>query len=446
MAIPNYRIVLTQEHWDRMHGGDVAAPIARAEQDPKIRAAAATRTIEIDYSYGDLNNIYRLLRQMIGGNRKQWAEQYGTDAFKAEEQARIEQSRDALRAAEGPDGNPNDAHAPAEPTNAAEALTAVLGDAPGICLGHRHDQAQAYQFLANATDRPADFGIAGGMLFVEELPGVFQAEVTAYLTAAQAPAWSAAITAFFDRIAADRGLNGATKLDAVLARARANGLLVYGIDSGENSPALSADACYPEMRCANMNAYGKAVMDAAIAANPDRKFVAFCGSAHSNTHEGGVPGFSQIYNIPAVKLDDTGRVKRDDENRALRGMPDKDVQLFVDRYTLALEQHQGRAPSPDAPNGAALKAFALQEGQRLKAAGRLPDFAALDAVGDPAERQRQRQAMLGQLDNLVAAQPAAGPWRPYVPPPPANNAAAAANQAPARRAGWCEWLTGLVGC
>jgi hypothetical protein len=443
MAIPNYRIVLPQEHWDRMHGGDIAATIARAERDPKIRANPGARRFEIDYSYGDLNNIYRVFRQMIGGNRKEWAERYGTDAFKLEEQTRIEQSRDALRDNGGPERNPNDDTAPDEPTDAAQALTGALGDAPGICLGHRHDRLESYQFLANATDRPADFGIAGGMLFVEELPGVFQAEVTAYLTAAgEAPAWSAAISAFFDRIAADRGLNGATRLDAVLARARANGLLVYGIDSGENSPALSANASYPEMRCANMNAYAKVVMDTAIAANPDRKFVAFCGAAHSNTHEGGVPGLSQLYNIPAVKLDADGLVKRDDENRALRGMPEKDVQLFVDRYTLVLEQHQGRAPSPDAPNGAALKAFALQEGQRLKAAGRLPDFAALAAVGDAGERERQRQAMLGQLDNLVAAQPAAGPWRPYVPPPPVNNAAP--NPAPARRVGWCEWLTSLV--
>ena len=133
MAIPNYRIVLNQREWDRVHHADTLAHITRAEADPKIRASVATRTIEIDYSYGDLNNVYRIFRMVIGGNRKSWTETYGTDAFKAEELARIEASRDALRAVVPPDVNPNTATGIDAPTPVAGALSGVLAGAR-VCV------------------------------------------------------------------------------------------------------------------------------------------------------------------------------------------------------------------------------------------------------------------------------------------------------------------------
>ncbi len=444
MAIPNYRIVLNQRDWDRVHHADTLAHVTRAEADLKIRADAGTRTIEIDYSYGDLNNVYRIFRMVIGGNRKSWTETYGTDAFKAEELARIEASRDALRAVVPPDVNPNTATGIDAPTPVAGALTDVLADAQGLCLGHSHDQAAAYQFLADAVEAPETFGLTGGMLFIEELPGVFQAEIDAYMITDPEPPWSAAAQAFFDRIAIDRHLDGETRLDAVLRKARAKNIRVFGIDSGEMSPTMCADGSYPEMRCANMNAFGKQVMDAAIEANPDRKYVAFCGAAHSNTHEGGIPGFSQIYNIPALRLGNDGTVTCHDEDRALRGMPAKAVQLFVDRYTMVLEREQQRARSPDNPNAAALKVFALQEAVRLQAAGDLPDFAALDAIGDAGERGRQRQAMLGRIDAAVGGLPAAGPWRQPPPPPPRAGAGAPADGNAGGIWGWLTWIVELV--
>jgi hypothetical protein len=316
----------------------------------------------------------------------------------------------------------------------------VLEDARGLCLGHSHDQAAAYQFLADAVEAPENFGLTGGMLFIEELPGVFQAEIDAYMITDPEPAWSAAAQAFFDRIAVDRHLDGATRLDAVLRKAREKNIRVFGIDSGEMSPTMCADGSYPEMRCANMNAFGQQVMDAAIDANPDRKFVAFCGAAHSNTHEGGIPGFSQIYNVPALRLANDGTVTCHDEDRTLRGMPAKAVQIFVDRYTMALEREQQRAPSPDRPNAAALKAFAMQEGLRLQAAGDLPDFAAMDGIGDVGERDRQRQAMLGRIDVAVGRLAAAGPWRQ--PPPPVPLPVADANAGGVW--GWLAWIGELI--
>jgi hypothetical protein len=404
MATPNYRVVLDQSAWDRLHDprADYHAFIQTVEADPKIRADPRTRTIEIDYSYGDLNNIYRNFRGLIGGNRTSWAEDYGTDEFHREAEERLEESRDLFRDTDYPAIDPNSKFHLPDGCPAEDGVQHILMDAPGVCLGHSHTQASAYQFLADVMENPEAFVVEGGMLFIEEIPATFQDEIDNYLTADPEPAWSQATQAFFDQIARDRGLKGPTRLESILQKARQKNIRIFSIDSGELSPVNSAQASFGEMRTANMNAFAKEVMDRAIANNPDRKFVVFCGSAHSNTHEGGIPGLAQLYNIPAVKLNDDGTVVKDNEDRSLRRMPPKEVQVFVDQYLL--EAEKAGVIGTEVPRDQA-KAYAEQLAERLQAAGKLPDFSGVAGAGDAQAQKRAKEALKQQIRNLATSIP-----------------------------------------
>ncbi len=379
MATPNYIIKMRKVDWDEMHDTKHkdALAIAASERDSKIRVNSDTFTIEIDdYSYGDFNNIHRAFKNAMrapASGAGMWMREFGTDAFRKEEEKRIADSREEMRAVVSPTDDPNK-----DLPDEADALSGtkdILDKSPGVCLGHGHNQGSAYQYLADIVDNPDTFGSKGGMLFIEELPAYLQTEIDTYLSAKDEPAWSEQAQTFFDSVTKARNLKGAAKLESVLQKAREKDIKIFCIDSGECSPSMAPASAFGEQRTANMNAFAKEVMDKAIKDNPERKFVAFCGAAHSNTHEGGIPGLSQIYNIPAVDLTDDGKIKPDPEDRSLRGMPPKEVQLFVDNFLIGYdnEVRANRVPGSEMPDPDKQKAMAMDIATRLQKAGKLPD-------------------------------------------------------------------------
>lgn len=390
MARPNYRIQLTREDWDKLHAGsvmnaqqiDVAPDIAKSELDPKVRADANTYTIEIDdYAYGDFNNIHRRYKDAIYrctsrpvNGAPAWMDTYGTEAFRKEQLDLIIQSREELRGIQGPVDDPNTKLDLTDST-AAGATGATLKNSRGICMGHGHSQKAAYKYLVDMANNPGAFGKNGGMLFVEELPAYLQSEVDDYLAADVEPQWSEKAQTFFDSVTKGRELKVGEKLEDMLKAARQNNIKVVSIDSGECSPSTVPTSAFGEQRDCNMNAFGKRAMDKAIRENPERTFVVFCGAAHSNTHEGGIPGFAQIYDIPAVTMKDNGTVEPDDEDRSLRGMPPKELQVFVDQFLVDYENERkaNRVPGTEYPDPAAIKTDVMKMATNLFNAGKLPD-------------------------------------------------------------------------
>jgi hypothetical protein len=390
VAQPNYVIQLSREEWDRLHaqpllnsrGVDISGDVVNSEQDAKIRANAVAYRIEIDdYPYGDFNNIHRNYKDAIYRTANKpvngatgWMEEYGTPEFRKEQEDLIIQSRDQLRGIQGPNNNPN-GNLDLQDNTALGTTTNTLQNTRGLCMGHGHTQKEAYKYLVDMAKNPNAFGPGGGMLFVEELPGYLQAEIDNYLSANVEPPWSEQAQLFFDTTTRERGLNDGEKLEDMLKAARDNDIKVVSIDSGECSPSTVPTSAFGEQRDCNMNAFGKRAMDNAIGLYPNRKFVAFCGAAHSNTHEGGIPGFSQIYDIPAVTMNDDGTVEQDDEDRSLRGMPPKEVQVFVDQFLTEYdkEKRANRVPATEYGNDADLKADAVRMATNLFNAGKLPN-------------------------------------------------------------------------
>ncbi|WP_207482471.1 TraB/GumN family protein [Arenibaculum pallidiluteum] len=398
MARPNYVFPFTEAQWKEIHdpAHPKAAAIAASLQDPMIREDAAARKIEIDYYFGDFLNLHRDFRSALKlvTNKTEWLELYGTEAFRREEEERIEASRDALRDVDPPLRDPNANLALPHDCEAEAGVQNILLDNDGVCLGHAHDQANAYGALTSIIDNAAaNFGPGGGMVFVEELPAYLQDEIDAYLASNPEAAWLPTTQAFFDTVARARGLKDDQRLDAMLKKAREKNIKVYSIDSGACSPSIGGSASFGEMRTANMNAFGKEVMDKAIRDNPDRKFVVFCGAAHSNTHEGGIPGFSQIYDIPAVAMRNDGTIEPDNEDRSLRGMPSKEEQVFIDRFLAEFDRKakKNEIPRDEFPDGDELKKLAVAMAGKMKAEGKLPDFSSIENLRKDPSPQAQEQ-------------------------------------------------------
>jgi hypothetical protein len=354
------------------------------EADAKVTIKDSGATYEIDYSFGDLNNLYPAVRSTISGNRASWAKDYGTPLLHDEDAALIAGSRDKLRGTDYPDPPPNSRLAIHDGCDVNAGITNILSGESGVCVGHGHSDPAAFTSLGNMANEPDKFGLRDGMLFIEELPAVLQPEIDRYLAIKppnNPPAnfWSEAANTFFKSQVGPRNLKDDSKFEEIIENARKNNIKVFAIDSGDLSPPMDGDhPSYGEMRDANMNAFGANVIRKAIAQNPGSKYVVFCGGKHSNTHEGGIPGFSQLLNIPAVRLEsDDGKMYRDDEGTdpSLRVMPSREEQAFIDGYLSRLETDlPGRNISDlsEAPRPDSRKALAVEMAARLRAAGKLP--------------------------------------------------------------------------
>lgn len=271
---------------------------------------------------------------------------YAQAAYFTRSQQMLDDARDAFRAPgfqyPAADKSANTGITPA--MDEAQATQHLMAGNAGMCLATSHDDLVSKALLHDALDNGDFFGAGSGMLFIEELPTVLQSEVDAYLASPPGtdmpPALKAKIQQLDQQLASKNpGANIGTKNWAgILAKAKDKGVKLFGIDGGDADPGIPAkSAGFAEPRVAKMNKLAADVMRKAIADNPGLKFVASMGAAHANTHDGGIPGLAQVFDLPVVRTDGRKLIGVPEDNTKRR-MPSKPEQAFIDRYIAEVEK------------------------------------------------------------------------------------------------------------
>lgn len=217
----------------------------------------------------------------------------------------------------------------------AQNLRAVANSGAGVSFGGGHGDKARHQVMMDLLKAPEGLGNLR-LFFIEELGVGDQRLVDQYLSSAAETKLPPALE---KRIGSIHGMSAmlAEMRDYNLAHGDAP-VRAYGINTAEAK--MRSGKMGPETRVAMMNATAKEVMDDVLHQHPDQKFVAFVGAAHSNTHAGGIPGISQIYGVPAVVIDEKGRLALDDEDKTLRGMPSREA---LGRIEKALEASKSQS-------------------------------------------------------------------------------------------------------
>ncbi|MFD3191838.1 ankyrin repeat domain-containing protein [Sedimentitalea sp. HM32M-2] len=390
--------------------GKPAESVAALRQDLAVWAptiAFAGNTMNVSCNFTQLNNILRASEmtnhfQAIGGpvidanKMEELVDRYGTREYRDAVFARdvLEDAREELRAVAYQDvaGGPSDDDLDGPP---GTALADAVDDHDAICLGRDHSEASSLAALGEALDAGS-----AQMLFLEEFQIELQADINLYLSDATAdpddfpPKLRARIDAIKAQFVAD--------WEPILKKAKEKKICIYGIDS-EAARELEVQQAeiFGEQRDVMMNAVVKQVMEQAIADNQDDDghtvpYIAVVGAKHSNTHPGGIPGVSQMFGIPAIRMQGD-RLVLDPEDQTQRGMLSRDEQAYVDKKLAKSNQSGELNPM----NGAAIRAAAVQEATQLSAAGTLPS--AEDSLLEErylarADRLNKADIMMGNFD------------------------------------------------
>ena len=213
----------------------------------------------------------------------------------------------------------------------------VASNDSGVSFGGPHGDDVRNAMMHKLLDDPTQGGIE--LFFIEEIGVVDQPLVDAFINS---PLGTEMDPRLKTRI---KDIKGLTEIlvkvrDKNATKAADKKLKVFGINSSEakSRPGLLG----LENRVAMMNAVAKEAIDAAMKANPGKKFLAFVGAAHSNTHVGGIPGISQIFGVPAVEMSkDTGRLAIHAEDKSLRGMPTAKEIKAIEKMAEAAAKESG---------------------------------------------------------------------------------------------------------
>lgn len=139
-----------------------------------------------------------------------------------------------------------------------------------------------------------------GLLFIEELSEFAQDEIDAYLASPPGTPMTKIIQDYLWTVGDTQGkFNFIEMVD--LAKQR--GVRVVGTDAAEakvTEDIADGSGSYGEIRTAKQNHKTEEIMRQALAASPNPKFVALVGDMHTQTHSGGVPGITQIMNVPGL--------------------------------------------------------------------------------------------------------------------------------------------------
>ena len=309
--------------------------------DPDLIFTDATKTIEIQNLYGEDLVLFKpgLVRDLknlslvgTGGSAQILDQLFLSEEGQRRKDDFLAASRDQLRTQpylDVPESTPD-----IDPAlSAAENIRAMATSGAGISFGGKHGHAPRNAAMMALLDAPQGLGDLR-LFFIEELGVGDQPLIDDYLRSQPG-------TALPERLATRvRSIQGMAELLQRIQRYNldhpAAPVSVYAINSAEAK--MRQGRTGPETRVAMMNAVAKGVMDDAIRAHPDLKFLAFVGAAHSNTHAGGIPGISQLYGVPAVELDEADQLTLSIEEKALRGMPPKDLLERVEKALNAQPQ------------------------------------------------------------------------------------------------------------
>ena len=386
----------------------------------------ATKRLDIFIEFKDFRTRFPYVTQFLSHSKraddavKAEAEGgYAQPTYFARSKQLLDDARDAFR---GPgfqypaaDKSANTGILPG--ASLAQATRQVIGANPGLCLATSHEDVESKALLHDALDRGDFFGAGPGLLFIEELTTVLQPDVDAYLQSphgtAMPPALAAKIKQLDDRL---DSINGADVVNGknwagILAKAKAKNVKVYGIDGGDADPGVSSSSAgFAEPRVAKMNKLAMDVMRKARNANPGLKFVASMGAAHANTHEGGIPGLAQVFDVPVLKTDGVA-LTGVPEDATKRPMPSKEQQAFIDRY---IQKVEAEAP------GVADAVLAVTRGELFKNATRLAAKLAAAGTLTPTANLNEVMGLRAVADRAAGMAKLMKAW----PEPPATLAAA----------------------
>lgn len=342
---------------------------------------------EVDEAYSTIEPLYPdLLMFFLSKGRDVWHQQFATEAYRKEMEMQIDVSRDALRDFDFPTiADPGLA-----PTATPLAATQqILANGPGMVIGNDHGDKAPHDLLHAALDS-GDIGL----VFIEELDVLWQPMVDEFL--------DSPIDEFPPLLEKKlKALQDTFKLDfaALLRKTKQKGARLYGIDAAEAHYYEASDPRHHEDRNASMNRVSDEVIKGAMRKHPNKKFVAVCGEAHANTSPGGIPGIAQLLNAPAVKFNPAGKLQFEAEDTSNRAMPPKEVQAFVDQFSLKLmkeykefKDKDGTVENLDSDD---LHAVAVRLAQQLQQGNRLNS---VKDVAKALNRPEVQQAYQQQFD------------------------------------------------
>jgi len=304
--------------------------------DPKVRLTNGGMVLELDYGPFELEQFQgmnpsprKALASTFSSSPAGLVEQNGDAAYKERLKKVMDEARDECRDFDNGAVNiPDISGDLARP--GAGGIEDVLANQPGLIIGGMHTEhthrAPVMDMLENGTLSRAN---NTGLLFVEEIPVNCQDEIDAYLGSDADAEMPNSLKAYM------QALSKAFASDFVkmLELSKANGVRVVGTDADEVKIFDEVEqAVHHERRCAAQNMKSYEIMQAAMLNAPGQKFVGMIGGAHSNTHEGGVPGLSQLLGVPAVTVDVDGKMTQAPDDPSKHGAPIKEVAEFIDGY------------------------------------------------------------------------------------------------------------------
>jgi ankyrin repeat protein len=386
--------------------------------DTKTRLTTGQTVVEFDYGLNDLTRFTQILyphpKMLLreAANTRDDAAivaMFGTDVYKDAAKDLLETARQACRDMVYP---PDPADLSDELDQPARAAIAdILAGNEGFVLGGSHDDNTHRDPIVEALNAGTISAANGtGLLFIEEISTFVQDELDAFLADAgdEMPAF---LRGYLKTVG---DTQGKFDFEGMVRLAKSKGVRVVGIDTADSKILDDVpSAVHHEQRCAKMNMDAADIMEAAkadaVRTGRPTKFVALVGAAHTNTHEGGVPGISQLMGVPGLAATAGGRLVQKRDDPAKRGMPPKEQSDFIDAYLGALDAAFGEDQG-DLMDWREQREAAQAKATELALAGQLgpgTDVAALVAgpavtlaVTETKDRMVQRgvdKAALGQL-------------------------------------------------
>ncbi|MEM9022244.1 MAG: hypothetical protein AAGB22_00785 [Bacteroidota bacterium] len=204
----------------------------------------------------------------------------------------------------------------------------------GFALGEDHGDPTTRQFIAdNLQDMAQNQGV--NTLYIENIRHEYQGVMDQWLANAGAGhAMPRELDAFVNTWDANNsGANMNGSLRRLLETAKDEGVRVRSIDHmAAQADMAAARNDELSVRDATMNTFGEGQIRNDAPHRGVGKYVILAGQAHNNTQrpvnesvdgrlEQGIPGFSQLLNIPALTVNQHGRLELDREDRTQRNVP-----------------------------------------------------------------------------------------------------------------------------
>jgi hypothetical protein len=187
----------------------------------------------------------------------------------------------------------------------------------GFSIGEGQSEAHSRRYLTDNMGKLKGSGV--NTLYVEHARHrEYQGMINHWMQSPE-PRLNGPLANYVDGADKKSGLTGKDSLRSVFETAKANKVRVVGIDDAAAS-GRSTGKFIPEERAAMMNPYAEHVVRS-DEARQDGKYVVLVREAHNNTHpgrRGGVPGVSQLLEIPAVMVGPDGKLVRQPEDPATR--------------------------------------------------------------------------------------------------------------------------------